>query len=221
MMQPKSAQAQAQSSSDSSSSSERPSTASSTSSTPAPPATPSIPTVRSTPAPVARTPSSYVCIDIIPDPGMPLPPLRLPSIGGMPMPVHAATPSTLANFVPSPTSSPSGMGLGLNTSGPRVLRHIDPSVTFMSRAPLTAYSTFRVSKNGAANIHSEHTELEMLSSSCMPTAQWPSEMECTFLYRTQFVPRFWETLCRSAGEPARNTAGKARIYSPFRSPPAT
>ncbi|OSC98798.1 hypothetical protein PYCCODRAFT_1454194 [Trametes coccinea BRFM310] len=197
MMQPKS---KAQSSSDASS--ERPSTASSsgsTSSTPAPSsaslsstATPSAP-----PAP-ARVPSSCVTIDVIPDPGMPLPPLRLPSLSGSPLGAPTATPSTLANFVPSPTSSPSGMGLGLNSSGPRVLRHIDPSVTFMSRAPLAAYSSFKVSKKGVGQIHSERTELEMLSSSCMPMPQWPSEMECTFLYRTQFVPRFWETLCCSA-----------------------
>ncbi|KAI0827628.1 TEA/ATTS domain family-domain-containing protein [Trametes gibbosa] len=196
MMQPKSAQAQ----SSSEASSDRPSTASSSSSssTPAPSTTLSRSASTSTPAPVNRTPSSFVCIDVIPDPGMPLPPLRLPSLGGMSLGAPTATPSTLANFVPSPTSSPSGMGLGLNSSGPRVLRHIDPSVTFMSRAPLAAYSSFKVSKNGAGHIHTESTELEMLSSSCMPMPQWPSEMECTFLYRTQFVPRFWETLCRSA-----------------------
>ncbi|KAL1940328.1 hypothetical protein VTO73DRAFT_8900 [Trametes versicolor] len=194
MMQPKSAQAQ----SSSDTSSERPSTACSTRSTPAPSTTPSTSTAASTPSPIARAPASYVSIDVIPDPGAPSPPIRLPGLGGMSLSIPTATPSTLASFVPSPTSSPSGMGLGLNTSGPRVLRNIDPSVTFMSRTPLAAYSTFKVSKNHAGHIHSERTELEMLSSSCMPAPQWPSEMECSFLYRTQFVPRFWETLCRSA-----------------------
>ncbi|KAI0644880.1 hypothetical protein C8Q79DRAFT_911633 [Trametes meyenii] len=194
MMQPKSAQTQSRAESPS----DRPSTASSTSSTPAPSTTPSTSSHSPTPPAPARVPSSYVCIDVIPDPGMPLPPLRLPSLNGGSLTTPTATPSTLANFVPSPTSSPSGMGLGLNTSGPRVLRHIDPSVTFMSRAPLAAHSSFKVSKNGTGHVHSERTELEMLSSSCMPMPQWPSEMECTFLYRTQFVPRFWETLCRSA-----------------------
>ncbi|KAI8978183.1 hypothetical protein BD414DRAFT_509296 [Trametes punicea] len=197
MMQPKSAKSQ----SGSETPSERPSTASSsssTSSTPAPSAAiPSSTTSSAPPAPV-RVPSSCVYIDVIPDPGMPLPPLRLPSLAGTSLGTPTATPSTLANFVPSPTSSPSGMGLGLNSSGPRILRHIDPSVTFMSRAPLAAYSIFKVSKKGAGAIHTERTELEMLSSSCMPMPQWPSEMECTFLYRTQFVPRFWETLCCSA-----------------------
>ncbi|KAI0764314.1 hypothetical protein BD413DRAFT_494797 [Trametes elegans] len=216
MMQPKSAQNQSRSDS----SSERPSTASSTSSTPAPSTTPSTSTSTPLPQPV-RVPSSCVSIDVIPDPGMPLPPLRLPSLSGGSFGAPTATPSTLANFVPSPTSSPSGMGLGLNTSGPRVLRHIDPSVTFMSRAPLAAYSSFKVSRNGAGGpIHVERTELEMLSSSCMPMPQWPSEMECTFLYRTQFVPRFWETLCRAADPSAYTVvqeivrSGAAESYTP-------
>ncbi|KAI0333257.1 hypothetical protein GY45DRAFT_1368512 [Cubamyces sp. BRFM 1775] len=198
MMQPKSAQAQSRSDA----SSERPSTASSTSSassTPAPSTSVSTTTsTSSVPPPPLRVPSSCVVIDVIPDPGMPLPPLRLPSLAGTSLAAPTAMPSTLANFVPSPTSSPSGMGLGLNASGPRVLRHIDPSVTFMSRAPLAAHSCFKVSRLGAGHVHTERTELEMLSSSCMPMPQWPSEMECTFLYRTQFVPRFWETLCRAA-----------------------
>ncbi|KAI0359290.1 hypothetical protein OH77DRAFT_1016361 [Trametes cingulata] len=196
MMQPKSAKSQ----SGSDSASERPSTASSTSSTPAPSTNPSSSSTSTLPPPPVRVPSSYVSIDVIPDPGMPLPPLRLPSLAGTSLGSPTATPSTIATFVPSPTSSPSGMGLGLNASGPRVLRHIDPSVTFMSRAPLAAYSCFKVSRKGAGpgHVHIERTELEMLSSSCMPMPQWPSEMECTFLYRTQFVPRFWETLCRSA-----------------------
>ncbi|KAI0628408.1 hypothetical protein C8Q77DRAFT_1068156 [Trametes polyzona] len=216
MMQPKSAQAQ----SNSDSSSDRPSTSSSTSSTPAPSTTPSASAAPPPPSPAARIPASYVCIDVIPDPGMPLPPLRLPSLGGNSLAAPTATPSTLANFVPSPTSSPSGMGLGLNASGPRVLRHIDPSVTFMSRAPLAAHSSFKVTKIGGGPIHTERTDLEMLSSSCMPMPQWPSEMECTFLYRTPFVPRFWETLCRSP-DPSVYTVvqeivrtGAAEQYSP-------
>ena len=149
---------------------------------------------------------------------MPLPPLRLPSLAGTSLAAPTAMPSTLANFVPSPTSSPSGMGLGLNASGPRVLRHIDPSVTFMSRAPLAAHSCFKVSRLGAGHVHTERTELEMLSSSWMPMPQWPSEMECTFLYRTQFVPRFWETLCRAAGKLNYHYRTLARIYSPIRHP---
>ncbi|RPD58115.1 hypothetical protein L226DRAFT_573265 [Lentinus tigrinus ALCF2SS1-7] len=152
-----------------------------------------------------RVPTSYVCIDVLPDPGTPPPP-RLPSISShssSPI-LPPAAPSTLASFVHTPSSpnSPnSGMGLGLNASGPRVLRHIDPTVTFMSRAALQAYSSFKVTKTGSSAgeppIHTERTDLELLSSSCMPGSQWSSEIECTFLYRTPFVPRFWESLCRS------------------------
>ena len=133
--------------------------------------------------------------------------VRLPcKIPSMP----PAIPSTLASFVPTPSSptspsSASGMGLGLNASGPRVLRHIDPTVTFMSRAALQAYSSFKVMKVGAGSsaLHSEQTELELLSSSCMP-GSWSSEIECTFLYRTAFVPRFWDSLCRASGEYMRH-----------------
>ena len=100
------------------------------------------------------------------------------------------------------------MGLGLNASGPRVLRHIDPTVTFLSRAALQAFSSFQVShvtaQLGQPPIHTERTELELLSSSCMPNAQWSSEIECTFLYRTPFVPRFWDSLCRASGETWRS-----------------
>lgn len=172
--------------------------------------------------PPARVPTSYVCIDVLPDPGTGTPP-RLPSLShsshSSPV-LPPAAPSTLASFVHTP-SSPGmgaggvGVGLGLNASGPRVLRHIDPTVTFMSRAALQAYSSFKVTKAGVSSspvaahgetagagepVHTEKTELELLSSSCMPGSQWSSEIECTFLYRTPFVPRFWEALCRAPGE---------------------
>lgn len=196
MMQPKSAQSQSRADS----SADRPSTAGgSSSSSPlsGPAGSISQPT---------RVPTSYVSIDVLPDPGTPPP--RLPSLSSMsssPL-MPPAAPSTIASFVPTPSSptspaSPSSMGLGLNTSGPRVLRHIDPTVTFMSRAALQAYSSFKVMKIGAGQqpIHCEQTELELLSSSCMPGSQWTTEIECTFLYRTPFVPRFWDSLCRASG----------------------
>ena len=197
MMQPKSAQSQSRAEP----SAERSTAAAGSSSSASGPA--------GTSSQPSRVPTSYVSIDVIPDPGTP--PLRLPSlspISSSPR-MPPAIPSTLASFVPTPSSptspsSASGMGLGLNASGPRVLRHIDPTVTFMSRAALQAYSSFKVMKVGAAQgqppIHSETTELELLSSSCMPGSQWSSEIECTFLYRTPFVPRYWDTLCRTSGE---------------------
>ncbi|KAI1786632.1 hypothetical protein LXA43DRAFT_50301 [Ganoderma leucocontextum] len=203
MMQPKSAQNQ----SHTDAAENRPSTSGSTSS-----ASASSGPAGSSSTPPARVPTSYVYIDVLPDPGTP--PLRLPalsSIPSSPLSPTAATSSAIASFVPtpgSPTSPDAGMGLGLNSSGPRVLRHIDPTVTFMSRAALQAYSCFKVMKAGSAPgqapVHTERTELELLSSSCMPMPQWSSEIQCTFLYRTPFVPRFWDSLCR-ASDPSAYT----------------
>ena len=199
MMQPKSAQNQSRTDA----AENRPSTSGSTSS-----ASTSSGPAASTSTPPARVPTSYVYIDVLPDPGTPPP--RLPSLSSMPsspLSPTAVTSSAIASFVPtpgSPTSPDAGMGLGLNSPGPRVLRHIDPTVTFMSRAALQAHSCFKVTKAGAipgqAPVHTERTELELLSSSCMPMPQWSSEIQCTFLYRTPFVPRFWDSLCRSSGE---------------------
>ncbi|OBZ65957.1 hypothetical protein A0H81_14140 [Grifola frondosa] len=122
--------------------------------------------------PLTRVPSSYVYIDVLPDTGAPSPAAPVPLL-----PASPACPS--ANTF---------------SSGPRTLRSIDPTVTFLARAPLAAQSAFRVLRGGVP-VHAERTELELLSSSCMPAPQWPSEMECTFLYRTAFVPAFWDMLC--------------------------
>ena len=201
MMQPKSAQAQSRTDS----ASPRPTTAGSSSSSSAPPAAASA----SSSTQPTRVPTSYVVIDVLPDPGTPPP--RLPSLSPLATSSMAPPtfPSTIASFVPTPSSPTSSagpsasMGLGLNASGPRVLRHIDPTVTFMSRAALQAFSSFKVTHVGAQigqpPIHTERTDLELLSSSCMPMPQWSSEIECTFLYRTPFVPRFWDSLCRMPG----------------------
>ncbi|KAI0753543.1 hypothetical protein C8Q80DRAFT_1267926 [Daedaleopsis nitida] len=215
MMQPKSAQAQSRA--DSAGDRSASAAASSSSSSPASPSTQR-----------TRVPTSYVSIDVLPDRGTPPP--RLPSLSSSPL-IPSVAPSTLANFVPTPSSptSPSsatGMGLGLNTSGPRVLRHIDPTVTFMSRAALQAYSSFKVMRSGVGSsqspLHVERTDLELLSSSCMPGSQWSSEIECTFLYRTQFVPRFWDSLCRASDPSAyvvmqeivRHGAAESEQYAP-------
>ena len=198
MMQPKSAQGQSRNDA----ADNRPSTAGSSSSVSA-----SSGPAGSSSTPPARVPTSYVCIDVLPDPGTPPP--RLPSLSPIlssPLAPGPPSSSAIASFVPtpgSPTSPNTGMGLGLTSSGPRGVRQIDPPVTFMSRAALQAYSSFKITKAGSAPgqapIHTERTELELLSSSCMPMPQWSSEIECTFLYRTQFIPRFWNSLCRAAG----------------------
>ncbi|GBE80894.1 hypothetical protein SCP_0306150 [Sparassis crispa] len=119
-------------------------------------------------------PCSYVSIDVIPDNGLQQP--------------ASLTPLTSYGAGPSSSTSPSP------SSTPRTLRSIDPTVTFMSRTPLTAYSSFRVLQNDR-RVHEERTELELCSSSCMPAPVWGAPMECTFLYKTLFVPQFWQRLC--------------------------
>ncbi len=72
-------------------------------------------------------------------------------------------------------------------------------MTFQSRSPITAYSFFRVLKNGAA-VHEETSEMQMRSSSCRPSTSWTSEVECNFLYSTALVPRYWKFLCECKGQ---------------------
>lgn len=96
-------------------------------------------------------------------------------------------------------SSLSGPSSNTPPTRPRSLRSIDPTVTFRSRTPLNAYSYFRVLRDGI-EVHVERTELNMRSSSLMPTPQWPSEMECTFWYSSSFVPQYWEQLCADPGK---------------------
>ncbi|THG95315.1 hypothetical protein EW026_g6315 [Hermanssonia centrifuga] len=94
---------------------------------------------------------------------------------------------------PSSSGSTSSFTSSL-CSIPRPLYAIDPTVTFQSRSPITAYSFFRVLKNGAA-VHEETSEMQMRSSSCRPSTSWTSEVECNFLYSTALVPRYWKFLC--------------------------
>ncbi|KAH8103614.1 hypothetical protein BXZ70DRAFT_742591 [Cristinia sonorae] len=115
------------------------------------------------------------------------------------LPADAYWPYGDFGTIPSPHSSSSGSASSSGTQSgpfntPRPLRAIDSTVTFRSGTPIQAYSAFRVLKNGHC-IHTEDTELDMRSSSCMPAQQWLSEMECIFYYSTRLVPRYWRTLC--------------------------
>ena len=117
------------------------------------------------------------------------------------LPNSAHWPSNDVGSIPSPltsdsSSASSSRGYAYNT--PRPLRVIDPTVTFRSASALTAHSSFRILYNGAV-VHTEDTPLELRSSSCMPAAQFSSEMDCSYLYSTTLVPRFWRKLCDSSG----------------------
>ncbi|KZT04855.1 uncharacterized protein LAESUDRAFT_727724 [Laetiporus sulphureus 93-53] len=105
------------------------------------------------------------------------------------------------------------------TQAPRPLRALDPTVTFVSRCALQhAYSAFRVVRrdmahssgmgngtlHGQAQVFAERTDLMLHSSSMTPARVWPSQMECSFLYRTPFVPGFWRALVE-CGDPTPYT----------------
>lgn len=115
------------------------------------------------------------------------------------LPSNVAWTSTDFGAIPSPGSSgPSSSSAGTHSHIPRPLRAINPTVTFKAGSPLSAQSSFRVMKDSSV-VHTETTDLDLCSSSCMPAAEFPSEMECTFLYSTTLVPRYWSQLCECLG----------------------
>ncbi|EKM53560.1 uncharacterized protein PHACADRAFT_259985 [Phanerochaete carnosa HHB-10118-sp] len=77
----------------------------------------------------------------------------------------------------------------------RPVRAISNTVTFRSSTAVHGESRSHVLKDGVV-VHSETTELQMQSSSCMP-APYSSDMECVFLYTTKLVPHYWPTLCNA------------------------
>ncbi|THH31736.1 hypothetical protein EUX98_g2464 [Antrodiella citrinella] len=74
--------------------------------------------------------------------------------------------------------------------GPRLLRHIDPTVTFTSPTPVSCYSSFIVMKDGQF-VCSELTSVD----ECQPMASGSSTS--AFVYRTMLVPKVWAQLCDS------------------------
>lgn len=128
-------------------------------------------------SPPPSPPTEYVPIDVLPS--------------------NVAWSTTDIGAIPCPGSS--GASTSASSTGnalhiPRPLRAINPTVTFKSGSPLSAQSSFRVLQNGSV-VHTETSDLELCSSSCMPAAEFPSDMECTFLYSTTLVPGFWSQLC--------------------------
>ncbi|KAI0915322.1 hypothetical protein AcV5_003826 [Taiwanofungus camphoratus] len=160
---------------------------------PAPAASPA--SSSSTPAP-SRPPCTYVAIDVTLD--------------------SSGAPAALSTspLVPTAGAGPSSF----HTAGARPLRAIDPTITFVSRTPLSGYAAFRVAR-GARTVHTERTPLELLSSHCVPAPVWPSQMECQFLYRTPFVPGFWAHLCE-CGDPTPYTIVQDVVRTSSPAPPA-
>lgn len=78
------------------------------------------------------------------------------------------------------------------TLGPRPLRNIDPTLTFMSHTQRPCFSSFDVLKDGIL-VHSEISSVEWC-----PTPSASSQT--SFLCRTNLVPKFWPRLCECDGE---------------------
>ncbi|KAH8105082.1 hypothetical protein BXZ70DRAFT_503765 [Cristinia sonorae] len=74
--------------------------------------------------------------------------------------------------------------------GPRMLRDINPTVTFTASSPFSCYSSFIVAKDGNV-VSSEVTPVE----ECQPLPSGSSAP--AFLYRTTLVPKVWAQLCES------------------------
>lgn len=74
--------------------------------------------------------------------------------------------------------------------GPRLLRNIDPTVTFTSAQPVACYSRFEVRREGRV-VSREETRVEETS------VEGDGGM---FVYRTMLAPGVWRQLCESEGE---------------------
>ncbi|KAL4249143.1 TEC1 family protein [Abortiporus biennis] len=109
-----------------------------------------------------------------PLPEAPMVPCDYVSIDVLPCTVEWS--STDVGSIPSPINSdPSSSG------------HRSPTA-------IDAQSCFVVRLNNT-RVHTETTKLDQRSNSLMPAPQWPYEPECSFLYSTTLVPRYWKQLC--------------------------
>lgn len=88
------------------------------------------------------------------------------------------------------------------TLGPRLLRNIDPTVTFTSPTPVACYSSFIVTKHDQIWA-TDVTPVE----ECQPAASGSAAP--AFMYRTSLVPKLWAQLCESEGE--WGTGGRAPL----------
>lgn len=77
--------------------------------------------------------------------------------------------------------------------GPRPLRNIDPTVTFMALNHISCYSDFVVRKDGIA-VHKETAPVDWA-----PTPSTSATSPPSFLCRTTLVPKFWPHLCEYEG----------------------
>ncbi|KAH7929559.1 hypothetical protein BV22DRAFT_1029416 [Leucogyrophana mollusca] len=101
---------------------------------------------------------------------------------------HSAPKSPSHSHLASSSSHPS--------NSPRLIRNIDPTVTFVSQSTMTAKSSYIVLLDGAP-IHSEDTRLQCVGP-YVPPSGMPNASDSSLLYSTTLVPKFWETLCNSS-----------------------
>lgn len=83
---------------------------------------------------------------------------------------------------------------------PRPFHAIKPTITFVSPLKIAAerlHSLYTVLYDGLC-VHSEKTLLACVSSTTTASESTPRHE--SFLYSTEFVPRYWEHLCGSLGE---------------------
>ncbi|RPD64419.1 hypothetical protein L227DRAFT_608080 [Lentinus tigrinus ALCF2SS1-6] len=124
-----------------------------------------------------QVPTSYTCIGILLDPASPSALHLVPLIFAL---VH--TPAARCLLAP-------------------VLRHIDPTVTFVSQAAVHVYSSIKLTypwcSANEPRFGRSSTDLDVLPNGYMPRSEWPGDIEYTVLYRMPFASRFSESLCHS------------------------
>ncbi|KIK93885.1 hypothetical protein PAXRUDRAFT_785709 [Paxillus rubicundulus Ve08.2h10] len=106
--------------------------------------------------------------------------------------------SSLTSHAPVASSSAASSSHGSSfrsTDAARRMRDIDPAVTFVSPSPVNGKSSYIVLLDGAP-VHSEDTKLEYVG----PYSSGQTSGDGPVLYTTALVPKYWDTLCRAAGQ---------------------
>lgn len=78
---------------------------------------------------------------------------------------------------------------------PRPIGTIDPTITFVSKSPISAHSSCSILLDGVT-IHKEVTPLLLTGS--LPDAY--HETDCPLMYSVKLIPSYWESLCQSPGK---------------------
>lgn len=120
---------------------------------------------------------SIICIDILPDDG------------------HYASSSQRSPAISHIQAGDDDSGIVRVVDHPRPLRCIDPTITFLSRSPISATSKFLVYHMGRV-VHSEATSMEL----CDPPASSSSDAYDRLLYSTTLAPNYWKRILQSDGK---------------------